>query len=54
MTGAWQHLSSKQKGLLGELCFPHSVGPPASSPPPQAALSGPHSSPPRHLEAEEA
>lgn len=54
MAGAWQHLSSKQEGLLAELCLPLSAELSASSPPPQAALSGPRSSPLRDLEAEEA
>lgn len=42
-TEAWQHFNSKQKGVLAELCLPYSVQPSASSPPPQADLSGPHS-----------
>lgn len=42
-TEAWHHFNSKQKGVLTELCLPYSVEPSASSPPPQADLSGPHS-----------
>lgn len=47
VTEAWQHSSSKRKGLLRDLGLPHSVGPSTCSPTPQAIWSGPHHRPHR-------